>query len=129
MNGVPEPFSSKQSFRSDDLKKGITPLLKHSCVCLPSPFALVGSARKRAFRSSSLLGGFLREGQAIIVRRHQNRLALVERPFEDFFRQRIFQRTLNGPPHWPRAVLRVITFAHQEVLRLFIELQDDVPGL
>src|SRR6266478_3130136 len=86
-----------------------------------------GSGRKRAFSGGAFLGGFLGEDQPVILRRHENGIAIMENAFEDLLGQGVFEGALDGAAHRAGAVLRIVPFADQEVFSLLVELENDIP--
>ena len=55
--------------------------------------------------------------------------ARVERAFEDFLGQGVFERTFDGAAHRTGAVEGVVTAANEEVFGLVVGSEDDIAGL
>src|SRR5690349_19954006 len=89
---------------------------------------LVGSARKSCFRSRSRRG-LLVENKFAAFRRVFHRLALVKIALEQFFRERVFEITLDRTPHRMRAVSRVVALLDEKIFRLRVEIQHEVFAL
>jgi hypothetical protein len=47
---------------------------------------------------------------------------------EQFLRQRVFEITLHGTTHRPRAILRIIPFLDEEFLRALFQFNMDIFG-
>ena len=48
---------------------------------------------------------------------------------EQFFRERVLEKTLHCTPHWPRPILRIVSFLDEEFLRALRQLNVDILGL
>ena len=66
------------------------------------------------------------EHQFVLFGGDHDGLAFVQLAFEDFLGQRVLEKSLHGPAHRPRAVLRVVALLHEKVLRLFVQFELDV---
>jgi hypothetical protein len=74
--------------------------------------------RKRTFR-----GGLLQEREMVVFNANNDRLAFVERAFEDFLGQRIFEGAFDSPAHRTGAILRVKSSTDEEVFGFIVKLQ------
>src|SRR5208282_2542375 len=82
---------------------------------------LFTSARERAGG-----GGGLIEDQLVVLGGDRDGLAFVQVALENFLRQRVFEETLNRPAHRTRAVLRVVAFLDEKILRLPVQFEPEV---
>src|SRR5208283_6211139 len=66
-------------------------------------------------------GGGLIEDEFLLVGSDNDWLAGMQIALENFLGQRVFKKTFHRAAHGTRAVLRVMAFLNEKVLRLFIE--------
>ena len=64
------------------------------------------------------------EGELLAFNRDGDQ-PVVQFPAQYFFRKRIFEKPLHRTAHRSRAIHRIESLLHQEILRFRVEFQDD----
>src|SRR5206468_12124409 len=60
--------------------------------------------------------------------RYLDFVAWFDAAAKQFFRERVFEKTLHRTAHWPGSILRIVSFLDEEFLRAWLQLNVDFLG-